>query len=52
MSDRPQPTTALRRDRHPDRARWLVPVAISILGFITLILILFALGVLLGLIRF
>jgi hypothetical protein len=52
MSGRSQSAATFRRRNGPDRARWLVPAAIGILGLITLVLILFALGVLLGLIRF
>jgi hypothetical protein len=52
MTNPPQPSDSLRRNEHPDRSRWLVPAAIGILGLITLVLILFAFGVLLGLIRF
>jgi hypothetical protein len=52
MSDRQQPAAPIRRIRQPDRARWIVPAAIGVLGLITLVLILFAFGVLLGLIHF
>ncbi|HET6845339.1 MAG TPA: hypothetical protein VFH29_00810 [Anaerolineales bacterium] len=52
MSVRPQSGARVRRPNEADRARWLVPAAIGILGLITLVLILFAFGVLLGVIRF
>ena len=52
MPHAPQQTTAVHLPQRRDRSRWLVPAAIGVLGLITLTLILFALGVLVGLIRF
>ena len=52
MSNRVRPTATLRRNRVTDSSRWLVPAAIGVLGLVTVVLILFAFGVLIGLIHF
>lgn len=52
MTNRLRPARAFRQNQHPDRSRWLVPVTLGVLGLLTLALILFAIGVLVGLVRF
>ena len=52
MTNRSQSAHTLTRSRGQDRSRWIVPAAIGILGLITVVLILFAFGVLLGLVHF
>jgi hypothetical protein len=52
MPNLSRPAVAIARNRRPHRAGWLVPAAIGLLGLITVLLILFAFGVLVGLIHF
>jgi hypothetical protein len=52
MPNHSRPYPALGPNPRREHSRWLVPISIGILGIITVALILVALGVLMGLVRF
>jgi hypothetical protein len=52
MVNRQRPRTTTQRDTGSDRFRWLVPATLGMLGLLTMALVLFALGVLVGVVRY